>query len=278
MDTFDTIDQNYSSATEPEIPSEPELDHSEKLTGIFTSPKATFEKMSHFPPRTIDWLLPVLLLLVLVVVSQFVMMSNENIYFNMKQQQIEKSRTFLQQMVDKGQISESQAEESMNRIQDQFSNGRTPGRMAIQAGSILIGGFIFFFIVSAIYFLFSKFALHGDGNFASALVPNGMVSYIVIIQVVIATILAFAFGRMLNDVSLASLFNLDKTTWTGFALAKLNIFTIWEYVVLSIGLAKMFKSQSIGKFYVMVFGLWIIWALLMFFVAKAVPFLSFLAG
>jgi hypothetical protein len=68
----------------------------------------------------------------------------------------------------------------------------------------------------------------------------------------------------------------DKATILGWLLAKLDPFSIWAYFVLSIGLAKMFKSQATGKYFIMVFGLWIVGGLLVWYVAKAVPFLSFL--
>jgi hypothetical protein len=124
--------------------------------------------------------------------------------------------------------------------------------------------------------LLSKFALKGDGVYASALVADGLVSYIGIIHVILAAIFAFVFGRLMRDVSLASLMDIDKSTFMGWLLAKVDPLTIWAYAVLSIGLAKMFKSQSMGKYFAMVFGLWIVGGLLLWFLAKAVPFLSFL--
>jgi len=80
----------------------------------------------------------------------------------------------------------------------------------------------------------------------------------------------------MSDVSVASLTGTDKSTIIGWLLAKIDPFSIWAYSVLGIGLAKMFKSQSMGKYIIMVFGLWLVGGLLVWFIAKAVPFLSFL--
>jgi hypothetical protein len=85
-----------------------------------------------------------------------------------------------------------------------------------------------------------------------------------------------AFGALINDTSLATLVGTDRGTIAGFLLAKVDPLSLWAYIVLSIGLAKMFKSQSTKNYYVLVFSLWIVGGLLIFLVAQAVPFLSFL--
>jgi hypothetical protein len=83
-------------------------------------------------------------------------------------------------------------------------------------------------------------------------------------------------GRLINDISAASLLNLDKSQLHGFLLGKIDPFSIWIYSVVSIGLAKMFKSSSMGKYFALVFGIWIIGSLLLWLLGKSVPFLGFL--
>jgi hypothetical protein len=93
----------------------------------------------------------------------------------------------------------------------------------------------------------------------------------------LASILSLAFERLINDVSIASIANMDKSTITGWFFAKADPFSIWVYSVLSIGLAKMFRSDSTTKYFIMVFSLWILGSLLIWGIGKAVPFLSFLS-
>lgn len=172
-------------------------------------------------------------------------------------------------------MTQEQADEQMSKIEERMASS---GAMmyVFQTIGIFIFVFVFFFILCGIYFLFSKFVLKGDGTYASALVADGLVSYIGIIHIILAAILAFAFGRLMRDASLASLMDMDKSSIAGWLLAKVDPLTIWAYSVLSIGLAKMFKSDSVGKYFIMVFGLWIVGGLLLWLLAKAVPFLSFL--
>jgi hypothetical protein len=76
------------------------------------------------------------------------------------------------------------------------------------------------------------------------------------------------------DTSLASFIGSDKLTLTGWLFAKIDPISIWSYIVLSIGFAKMFKSESTGKYYALVFGVWLIGMFIMFQLAQAVPFLQ----
>jgi len=263
-------DTNQSS-----LPEENEMNHSDKMIGIFTEPSKTFDSVSKFPTRTKDWLLPIFLLLLIVAVSRIIVMNNDEIKFEMKQKQLTKIEEGFNKAVKDGTMTQQQADEKMDNIQEQMDKfGRGPIGIVIQTVSIFIVGFIMFFIMTGIYFLFAKFLLKGDGTYVGALVANGLSAYIGIITIILAAILSLIFSRMLNDVSVASLMNSDKSTIIGFILSKLDILTIWAYIVFSIGLSKMFKSVSTGKYYAMVFSVWIIGTFILFILSKSIPFLQ----
>jgi hypothetical protein len=261
MDPSDTNQPNSSIDSE-ELNVE-ELSHSDKIAGIITEPAKTFETTAKFPPRTIDWILPIIILLLLSIVSQFILFSNPEISYQMQQKQ----REVTQKMVESGKITQEQADK-----QARFMAG--PAMAVIRSVSILIFGFVFFLIITGIYFLFCKFALKGDGNYVSALVANGLTAYVAIIQVILATVFSIVLGRMMQDVSVASLLGMEKTSLAGWFLSFLDVITIWSFSVLSIGLAKMFKSQTVGKYFILVFGLWIVWKLAVFGLGNAIPFLK----
>ncbi|NWF90870.1 MAG: YIP1 family protein [Ignavibacteriaceae bacterium] len=255
--------------------SEQELSHSDKMIGIITAPSETFEKMAKFPPKTMDWFLPVLILCIVIAITQILVMTNPDIAYQAKQKQMEAIQKNFDEAVAKGQMTQEQANEQMDQIEERMAAGGAI-TYVFQTIGIFLFVFIFFFILCGIYFLLSKFALKGDGVYASALVANGLTSYIGIIHVILASVFAFAFGRLMRDISLASLLDMDKSSIVGWLSAKVDPLSIWAYVVLSIGLAKMFKSQTITKYYVLVFGLWIVGGLVIWFIGKSVPFLSFL--
>jgi len=60
--------------------------------------------------------------------------------------------------------------------------------MIIQTVSIFIVGFIIFFFFVSIHFMLSKFALKGEGSFASSLVANGLTAYIGMVHVILEQI------------------------------------------------------------------------------------------
>lgn len=272
MNDMDTSDNQQI------LPEEPELSFTDKMVGIFTEPAATYSSVAKFPLKTVDWLVPFAILLFLVAISQLIVTSNPEIAYQIKQKQMEQIEKNFADAVEKGQMTQEQADQQMERVQEQMESfGGGIGKV-IQTVMIFIGGFIFFFIVCGIWFLLAKFVLKGDGTYMSALVASGLTSYISMIQVLITTILAIVMGKLVSDTSVASLIEADKSTIVGFILSKLDVFSIWAYAVLAIGLSKLFKSESTGKYFIMIFAVWLIWGLLVFVISKAVPFLSFLGG
>ena len=275
MDNFDSSETTPDSKQQNDTPQEPEveLSHSDKMIGIFTEPGKTFESIAQHPAKTIDWFLPFLLLLVITAICHFVLMNNPEIKYSVTQKAIAQAQKRLDAEVKAGHITQEQANEQIDRIQ-QFMGGSS-FQLIISIVGIFVGGFIIFFIMAGIYYLFARFALRGEGNYVSVLVPYGLVSYITIIQIVIATILAFLLNRYFLDISLASILDSDKSTIMGFILDKLNVINIWMFIVFGIGLAKMFKSKNTAKYVITVLCIWIFGTLILFYIGKAVPFLNF---
>jgi hypothetical protein len=255
-----------------QLSTEQELSHTDKIVGVFSEPTKMFSMTSLFPPRTKDWIIPLLIVFALLGILRSVAMLNEEVFFHTKQEATNR----IEEMVKNGTIPPDQLDSALERSDQQMEFMRGPIGWVINIVSTLIFGSIFFFIIVAIYFLFVKFLLKGEGNYQSAIVASALPMYISAVQFLIGGILTFMMGKMIMDTSVASLTGSDKSTIVGWLLAKIDPFSIWAYFVLSIGLAKMFKSQSTTKYFLMVFGLWIVGGLLIWFIATAVPFLSFL--
>ena len=262
MESNDTINSSEQEAGE--------LSHSDKMIGVFSEPAKTFFITSKFPPRTKDWVIPVLIFFIVVALIRSIAMTNKEVYFEAKKQGIDR----IEKMVESGTMTREQGDEAINAIDQQMEFMQGPIGWVITIATTLIFGFIVFFIIVGIYYLFIKFVLKGEGTFASALVANGLTSYISILQIIIGGILTMLFGKMIMDTSLASIMGSDKTTLTGWLLSKVDPISIWAYIILAIGLAKMFKSESTGKYYALVIGLWLIGGFILFQLAQAVPFLQ----
>ena len=277
MDNNSSNDLNSSepSSNAPEEIQETELNHTDKILGIFTEPVKTFETTAKFPVRTIDWLLPVFLFVLFLAFQQVIYHSNPNTAYQLRQKQMEAINKNLNSAVESGKITQEQADQQRNMIEERMEKMGGIG-LVFQIIGIFIVIFIIFFLMSAIYFLLAKFVLKGEGSYTSVLVANGLPSYIGVLAVIIITAISFFMGKIYLDTSVASFVGADKSNIGGWLLAKLDIFTIWSLIIVGIGLAKMFKSSSIQKYIIMVFGVWIIGGLILHFLAEAIPFLKFL--
>ncbi len=247
-----------------------ELSHSDKMIGVFTEPTRMFSITSKFAPRHKDWVIPVVIFFIVIALIRILAMTNKEVYFEAKKQGIER----IEKMVESGTMTREQGDEAIDAIDQQMEFMQGPIGWVISIVSTLIFGFIFFLILVGIYYLFIKFLLKGEGTFTSALVASGLTTYISILQIILGGILTMLLGKMIMDTSLASLMGSDKTTLTGWLLAKVDPISIWAYIILAIGLAKMFKSESTGKYYALVFGLWLIGGFILFQLAQAFPFLQ----
>lgn len=247
-----------------------ELSHSDKMIGVFTEPAKMFYHTSRFKPKHKDWVIPVLIFFIVAALIRIIAMTNEEVKFEAKKQQIEA----IDKMVESGTLTREQGDEAINGIEKQMEFMSGPVGWVISIVSTLIFGFIVIVIITGIYYLFIKFLLKGDGNFTSALIANGLTMYISILQIIIGGILTMLIGRMIMDTSFASILGSDKTTLTGWVLARIDPISIWAYIVLAIGFAKMFKSESTGKYYGVVFGVWLVGMFILFRLSQAIPFLQ----
>lgn len=251
-----------------------ELTHTDKLVGVFAEPGTTFSKMSKWDPRHADWFIPVLLMIIVAVVSNFVMMTNPVIKHSVIEKQMAKMEEGFQKAIEEGKMTKEQAQAQMDGIRENMEKNMAVGQV-FQVIGMLIFIFSSFFIIALVYWIAAKFILKGDGSYSSAMVALGLPYYISIIQIIVMVILALSMDKFFQGTSVAAFIDADTSTFTGFVLSKLDIFSIWSYAVISIGLAKMFKSESTGKYYILVFGLWLGFGLVFFLAGKMFPFIRF---
>ena len=255
-----------------------EMSHTDKIVGVFSEPANTFTKTAKFPAKTTDWILPLVIIMVVSLLSQIVLMTNPSIRLAASEKGMKMVEKQFDAAVAKGQMTQAQANEQMDKIRDQMNSGFSITKTIISAISIVILTFIIFFIVTAVFWIFAKLILKGDGTYKDAMVAYGLPHYISVIQIIVMVILAFAMNKAMSSTSVAAFIDADTSTIGGFLLGKLDVFSIWFYAVVGIGFAKMFKSQSTGKYIALIFGIWIVFSIIFFFIAKAVPFLSGFVG
>jgi len=259
------LNETKNELIEPE--EDLELSHTDKLVGVFTEPAKTFTKISGFPLRSSDWLIPLLLVLLSTIISSIVIMSNPQIKYQLIQKQIEQ----IQKMADEGTIPQEAADTQKEMVRKTMESG--VGAIFSSIG-IVIFVTIFFFLISLFFWLISKFVLKGEGGYQSALIAYGLPHYIVIIQVIISVLISFSKEKVMQGTSLGSILDIQATGIMGAFYHLLDPFSIWFYVVAGIAFAKMNKSQNTGKYIGMMVGSWVIVTILMHVLADTLPFLK----
>ena len=274
MSELDYKQEPETPDTQGNLEEEQELSFSDKIVGIFTEPSATFQKTAKFPIKTVDWLVPFLVLFIVVGVCNILVMKNPEIKYQVKQQRMEVVNKNLAEQVKDKKMTPEQADAQREAVEKQFSMMDSPLIMGIGFISTIIGGMIVILLMVGYYFLCSKYIFKDEITYSGALVANGLTAYIGMISFILATILSLFFSRHLVDLSVASLINAEKSTMVYYLLSKLDVFSVWSYLLFSIGLAKMGKSENVNKYYILVFGSWIGWSLLFHIVSQFVPFLK----
>jgi hypothetical protein len=253
-----------------------EMSHTDKLVGVFSEPGNTFSKVAKFPSKTSDWVIPLLILTVVWILSQIVLMNNPTVRAAITEKQMAKMEKQFNEAVAKGQMTQTQANEQLDKIRDNM------GQMgAVQIISTVVGipfvVFISFFVVAGFYFIVAKFILKGNGSYKDTMVAFGLPYYITIIQSIIRVIVVILLSKPMMGLSVAEFAGIENTSIAGFFLGKLDIFSIWFYFVFGIALAKLFKSEDSKKYLIAVFCCWIGVGFIFWLIGRAVPFLSFLA-
>ncbi len=252
---------------------EDEISITDKMVGVLTEPSSLFQKLSHQKPKVLDWVFPILFLIIVSSVSRFILMSNPQIKADAIEKQMALVEKNIQEAVDKGNLSQEKADEILEKSRESMEKGGSLQQILTVVGT-LISIFLMFFILSAIFYLVAKITLGGTGTYSDAMVAYGLPFYILVIQIIVIIIISMSMNKMFIDTSVGSFLGMENNTLIGLLAHKLDIFSIWFYAVVSIAFAKMFKSENTTKYLITFFALWIGFGILMFFAGKAIPFMK----
>lgn len=265
-DTFNnqtTNDNNDNQENTNELAQTQEpMSFTDKVIGIFTNPGDVFTNIQAFPPKVIDWLIPTLCLIVLIIASQLIQMNNPVIKNELRQKQI----TAMQKYVDEGKMTQEQFEKTI----DSMDNMKGFQLIGIFVG-VPIGTLIVMAFMALVYWLLAMLALKGKTKYGYVFVLMGLVNLIGALQVIVTLILSIILGKFNAAPNLTLLVSgLDKGPLHSI-LNSIDPFSIWSMIVIGIGLAKLtLKDVSKGVMWVLI--LWIVYILLSAFLLSKLPF------
>lgn len=236
-----------------------QLSVAEAITGVFTEPSETFETIACTPRRNY-WLIPVLISIALSLAATFLFMRDTELVDSV----MEKQRAKLSEQFDKNVKEGKMSREDADKALEGISSESTFFKIAAYAGAIL-GPFIILFLLSIIYMVVLKIS-KADFDFGNILNVVGLSAIIASLGSLLSMVVSIFTGRI-SGIGLGLLFKEENIGAQMFAmLTKVDIFQIWFYVLISIGLSKVARI-SFGKSAAIVFGIFIVYIIASSFLA-----------
>ena len=242
---------------EEQAPATPTISFGDIVMNVFTSPADAYEGIRTSPSRGSVWVVPMIVAILLACVYTWAMFSNDTI----KSQFMDSRREQMQEQVRSGKITQEQADQGMDRMEK-------AGGMMIAFGILAVAVItpIVIFVGALVLWLAGKFALKAEPGYGKYLELWGSSQWVGILGAVVTILLMLALSSMYATPSaaLAVLGTFNPLNTTHRLLAALNIFAIWQVVVVGIGMAK-FSGKTTGTGIGMVAGLWILWVIISVF-------------
>jgi len=242
-------EQNTTPAEQEPANQYEELSNTDAMSGVITAPGETYETIANTPKKNY-WLLPVIIFIIVNLVATFLFMSDKELVNKTMEKQTEAMREQFDKNVKEGKMTQEDANkamESMNPAGIIFK--------AIAFGGAVIGPFVMLLLLSVVYLLGLKI-MKVQFDFTNLLNVVGLALLIVAIGNLISIVISVLKGDMssVGPGLLVSEESVGKKVYG--LLTKLDVFSIWFYVVVAIGLSKiaridMTKSASLA------FGVWI---------------------
>jgi len=219
----------------------------DKAAGVFYEPSRVFESLKS-GVKTVDWLVPVLLLAILASISTYVRFTSPDLRFQMMEQQEQR----FDHMVAQGKMTADQAQQAKDRM-----NSGSPAFAGIGMFGAFVVTFIIFFIAAGVWLLIGKFALKGTMTYSQTMGMAGIASWIMIVGVIVATALSVLLSRLDGGLNLGMLTQMNAESKVYTLMRNVDLFTLWNLAVTSIGLGVLAsKKGAMPAIYV--YGTWVV--------------------
>jgi len=232
------------------VPEVPRMSITDKIIGVYTEPEPVFENVKEAGPRAGDWLLPIGLFMVVMIIMTLIRFSDPAFLSEIANKQAEA----LQEKVDSGDMTQEQADMALDQIEGM---GGTIMMIGSAVGILFVMPIIFL-AMAFIYWLFLKFAFKGSATFHLVFAAIGLVAYISILDPLISFILSYITGNVFATFSPTMFMEADLQSTLYRFMSALNPITIWATYVLGVGFSKIAEIPK-TKALALTFGLWAVY-------------------
>lgn len=236
--------------TTPEVTVAP-MPFGEKIVNIFTAPGELFENVRLTGKTTSNWLVPMVLFIIIAAALYQLILTNPSL--------VDQMSTLMRKGIDEAVAKGSMTAEQADKAAEFMRPDSMIFRIQQIAGVALITP-IALFLLALIYWLLGKWGMSASAPYMKVVEVAGLTFFISILETIVTTLLQYGMDSLFAGPSLALFVsNYDLHNKVHMALSKVNVFTIWDLTVLSIGLSKLFQ-RHLPKVLVLVFALWILWS------------------
>jgi len=224
-----------------------------RIVNTFSAPSELYTEVAAAPVQATSWVVPFILSIMLAILAVFVVFNNSSL----RQQVMDVQQEAMKQKVAEGKMSQDQAD----KASEMMESGSTLF-LIIGCASAGVGMVLIFFGGALVLWLAAKVALKFTGPYSKIMEVFGLTWFIGVIGTVITLFMMSYFGSLYAIPAPSAL--LTSMGTMGFAhkfLAALNIFTIWQVLVLGIGLSRV-SGKSTGAGIGVSCGLWLVFVLI----------------
>ncbi len=227
------------------------------LMNVFSSPADAFADLGGSESKPTNWLFPLIALILLASVSTYIIFSNEGL----KTQALEVQTRAIDKRVSEGKMTQEQADQARSGMEKM-------GGMFVAIGIVTSVIFLSIMMFGAPLFLWltNKTLLKSTVGYAKHLEMYGISSWIGILGGIVTLFMIVGLNTMYATPSaaLAIYTSYDPMSTSDKILSALNIFALWQVVVVGIGLSKL-ANKSAATSITAAFGLWIVWTIVQIF-------------
>ena len=209
-----------------------------RIFGIYFSPRKTFEYLRTKP----KWLLPFIIICLVALLSNYLAKD-----------------IAIQEQKERVQMSERLTEEQKDQYLERIEASASGWQSYIQLLATPVVIFIILAMVAGIFLFFGNMLFGGQASFRQMLSLNTHAGLVAVPGAIVKVPIMLAQGTTKVQTSLAVLLSADaEGTVLYRLLSKFCIFTIWEVILLIIGVSVIYRFSN-GKSSTMVLILWAVW-------------------
>ncbi len=229
-------EENLTNPEQVPEPSEQfeELSKADAMAGVFTAPGETYETIVNSPKKNY-WMIPLIISIILTVIGTFLFMQDEELASKTMKKAREKMSEQFDKNVKEGKMTREDADKALDGMNPQSAMFKIFGYVGA-----VFGSFVILFIPFIIYLIILKI-MKTEFEIMNILNVIGLAMLILALGNLIALVISILRGEM-SSIGLGLILSEESVGDKVYALiSKLDLFNIWFYIVVGIGLSKIAK-------------------------------------